>query len=49
MLESDALYCTNASALLGVYNRGQIDLPNFNRVLNTLKARATRRFYRARL
>ena len=47
MLDSDALYCANASALLGVYKRGHIDLPNFNRVLNTLKARATRRFYRA--
>ena len=47
MLERDGLYVANASALLGVYSRGQIDLANFNRVLNTLKARATRRFYRA--
>ena len=46
MLESDALYCVNASALLGVFKRGEIDRPNFNRVLNTLKARATRRYYR---
>ncbi len=47
MLDSDALYCVNASALLSVYRRGQIDQGNFNRVLNTLKARATRRYHRA--